>query len=163
MLKLWICMEHLNNEYRTDTCITLTVYECSNTTYCLWAFKYHLLFTRVQIPLTVYKCSNTTYCLRVFKYHLLFTSVQIPLTVYECSNTTYCLWAFNSFPSLISSSVFLTLSGTVNICFKFSIAVANCRRKIKLISDIELWMKSLPMTLNLFCCINKTDQYKTNP
>ena len=38
---------------------------------------------------------------------------------------TYCLCACSNLPSSIKSSVLFTLSGTVNICFRFSLAVAN--------------------------------------
>ena len=41
---------------------------------------------------------------------------------------THCLWACSSFPSLIRSWVFFTLSGTVKMCFRFSWAAASCRQ-----------------------------------
>lgn len=42
----------------------------------------------------------------------------------EFSKSVRLWWACKSFPSEIHSRVFSTLSGTVNMCFKFSIATA---------------------------------------
>ena len=132
LLSFWVmafpCFLSINGHSRLQYSSTPTVHHGSTPTIQPYTptIQPHIYHTPPHLPHPPHSPTPTTPPTHSHTYHIV---LHLPHTPTPTTHShTYHLCACSSFPSVISSSHFLTVSGTLKMCLRFSTAAPSCDR-----------------------------------